>query len=226
VREFVAAPAALLAGPQIDRFVATLPTDETIAWRQLAALWRIDATGDPSAPCPALQARGVYCHRSTASALSRIRMLDRPGIVRLQRDKLPAVHALLTAISDDTVTLRAGDRVRQMPQASFAKLWQGEFATLWRVPAGWAGAQDGPLSPATRSWIAQGLARVEGQGVVTQPASDEALKARVQAFQKANGLPGGGLPGPMTLMLINRAIGVDEPRLTSGAVPVQMARGN
>jgi general secretion pathway protein A len=62
--------------------------------------------------------------------------------------------------------------------------------------------------------------------VVTQPVPDEALKARVQAFQKANGLPGGGLPGPMTLMLINRAIGVDEPRLTSGAVPVQMARGN
>ena len=36
---------------------------------------------------------------------------------------------------------------------------------------------------------------------------------RVLAFQLAQGLPADGRPGPMTFMQLNRAAGVDEPRL-------------
>ena len=45
------------------------------------------------------------------------------------------------------------------------------------------------------------------------PLSDAALRAKVSAFQIAQGLKPDGLVGPVTLMQLNRAAGVDEPKL-------------
>jgi general secretion pathway protein A len=42
---------------------------------------------------------------------------------------------------------------------------------------------------------------------------DAALQAKVSAFQLAQGLKADGLAGPITLMQLNRAAGVAEPRL-------------
>jgi general secretion pathway protein A len=44
-------------------------------------------------------------------------------------------------------------------------------------------------------------------------ASAEALTSQVFAFQLAQGLAPDGLAGPLTLMKLNRASGIDEPRL-------------
>ena len=41
----------------------------------------------------------------------------------------------------------------------------------------------------------------------------QALRSRLNAFQVAQGLKPDGLAGPLTLMQINRATGVDEPQL-------------
>ena len=57
---------------------------------------------------------------------------------------------------------------------------------------------------ALRSWMSERL-----PGTPEQP-----LRARVVAFQTAQGLKPDGLVGPITLMQINRASGVDEPRLS------------
>jgi general secretion pathway protein A len=46
-----------------------------------------------------------------------------------------------------------------------------------------------------------------------------ALPARVAAFQVARGLPPDGVAGPLTVMLLNRATGVDEPRLPAPNAP-------
>jgi general secretion pathway protein A len=223
-REFAAAPAPMLTAAEVEKFVASLPKDETAAWRHLAALWRVDKVGDAADPCTALASAGVRCYRSTVSALGRIRTLDRPSIVKLHRSGQPVVYAVLTAISDDAVTLRAGDSVRQVPLTSFSSYWKGEIATLWRVPPGGVAAESATLTADTRLWLAARLARLEGRASDAAPLTDDALKARVQAFQRANGLPGGGLAGPLTLMLVNRATGIDEPRLTAGTAPVQVPR--
>ncbi|MBK7991325.1 MAG: peptidoglycan-binding protein [Comamonadaceae bacterium] len=44
---------------------------------------------------------------------------------------------------------------------------------------------------------------------------DPALKARLQAFQRAHGLRADGRPGPLTLMQLSHATGGDEPRLAT-----------
>ena len=51
---------------------------------------------------------------------------------------------------------------------------------------------------------------------VDRPIQNAALKARVRAFQLAQGLPADGLLGPLTFMQLNRAGGVDEPVLRTG----------
>jgi general secretion pathway protein A len=70
-------------------------------------------------------------------------------------------------------------------------------------------------------WLAAQLARFNGQPAPTgaQPF-DAALRARLQAFQLAQGLQPDGRPGPLTLMQLNRVAGVAEPHLNNGtAVP-------
>ena len=63
-------------------------------------------------------------------------------------------------------------------------------------------------------WVAQRLASATGsQPPKGQAALDTALRAQVRSFQRAQGLPADGRPGPLTLMQLNRASGVDEPRL-------------
>jgi general secretion pathway protein A len=42
---------------------------------------------------------------------------------------------------------------------------------------------------------------------------DARLRSKLRTFQLAQGLDGDGQPGPMTLMQLNRAAGIDEPRL-------------
>ena len=47
---------------------------------------------------------------------------------------------------------------------------------------------------------------------------DAALRARVARFQAAHGLTAAGRAGPTTFMQLNRATGVDEPRLGGDGV--------
>jgi len=107
-------------------------------------------------------------------------------------------------------TLRIGGVAQVVSTASLEKLWRGDYATFWRVPPGY-GSDNGDganLSP----WIAEQLGKLRG-GVAVDPADANALKNRIQAFQTAQGLKADGLAGPLTLMQLNRAGGVDEPRL-------------
>ena len=83
--------------------------------------------------------------------------------------------------------------------ATLASRWSGEFATLWRRPPG----------PDASAWVEARLQQAQA-GVVPP---DTPLRARIQAFQRAQGLPADGLAGPLTLMQLNRVAAVAEPRL-------------
>lgn len=205
-------PAKPASQEDLERFLGSLIRDEAAAWRQLAALWRVDVAAGPD-PCAALASGDVLCHRAAATAVDRLRVLDRPGIVKLQLAGRNAGSAVLTAIGPDAVTLRAGDAAVTVPLDSFKRIWSGEFATLWRKPAGWDAKDTAATGDKVTSWLAQRMAQIERKPAGGSPPSAQALKASVQAFQRAHGLTGGGVAGPVTLMLVNRATGVDEPRL-------------
>jgi murein L,D-transpeptidase YcbB/YkuD len=63
-------------------------------------------------------------------------------------------------------------------------------------------------------WLSTQLAAAQGMPAPSAPTRfDAALRSRLNAFQVAQGLKPDGLAGPLTLMQINRATGVDEPQL-------------
>jgi general secretion pathway protein A len=182
-------------------------TEEGIAWRELALRWNV-AIGEGDACVAAAQAR-LICLPRTGGGLPVVRQLDRPGIVTLRAGNGRPGWALLVGLREDEVTLQAGAQRFRLTLPALAMVWRGEFATFWRAPAGWREGASATADPALRNWVAQGL---DAAGV----AAGAPLPERVRMFQLAQGLPPDGVAGPLTLMLLNRSAGVDEPSLAGG----------
>jgi general secretion pathway protein A len=190
----------------------TLLRDEDAAWRELAQAWKLQPPAGE--PCTALEQEQVFCFSKNLS-LATIRQLGRPGIVTLDAASGQPSYAILSAVTDQTATLRAAGSEQTVTLAALAQRWQGDFSTLWRAPQGYRGerANDGSGGPAI-AWVATRLATLKGAPAPkAAPLLDPALKSEVRAFQLAQGLPADGRPGPLTYMQLNRASGVDEPRL-------------
>jgi general secretion pathway protein A len=187
-------------------------TTEGEAWRALAPRWQL-ALADGAEPCAAAALQQTRCWRAR-TPLAVGRRLDRPGILTLRGDQGQPVYALLTGLSSHSATLRSGGDAHSLTLAELSLRWQGDFATFWRAPAGYSERssdfQEGPLA----DWLSTQLTAVAGSsGAVA--AGSENLRARVAAFQASQGLTTDGLAGPATLMSLNRAVGIAEPRLAT-----------
>jgi general secretion pathway protein A len=184
--------------------------DRDEAWRELASLWKVEVPEGNA--CAELAKQQLQCFDKNLN-LALIRELGRPGIVTLDARQGTPSYALLTALTQDSATLRAAGTEQTVTLAALATRWNGEFATLWKAPPGYSPRTD-PRGE-TADWIGSRLAAADGQPAEAHGTVDTAIKARLRAFQLAHGLPADGQPGPMTFMQLNRTGGADEPRLAS-----------
>jgi general secretion pathway protein A len=179
--------------------------DDNEGWQALVRLW-----GSPVPPgdaCLAVQAQGLACFRGRGG-LAPIRQLARPVLLPLSDERGRSALVLLQGLDEQGAQLRAGRAELRLGLASLARVWRGEFVTLWRAPPGARTAEGIKPGAVSRSWLLEQLDRVEGGG---QPG--DRLDARIAAFQLTQGLQPDGAIGPLTLMHLNRAAGIDEPRL-------------
>ncbi len=205
------AGATFLTAANLPTRFKALTRNEKDAWRELAPEWKLAL--DDGDPCITAARAQLQCFRTPSSSLALIRQLDRPGILMLHDDSDRPVYALLTGLTNDTATLRMAGISQTISLVSLATLWRGDFATFWRAPPGYTGKiVESGAGPVAESLGAQ-LATLRGEPAPA-PGTDAAWKARVSAFQLAQGLKPDGLVGPTTFMQLNRASGVDEPRLT------------
>ena len=207
----VAAPIKPVTDPKL--ILQAGSADERQAWRELASAWGIAVAEDD--PCQAAQRQQVHCFHTPGSTLALIRQLGRPGILTLRDGSAAPVYAILTGLSEQSATLRMNGASLTVSLGTLATLWQGDFATFWRAPAGYsamlAAGSNGPVVDE----LAAQLAALDGAPAPgAHQTFDAALKARVNAFQLAQGLKP-GKAGPTTFMQLNRARGVNEPRLVS-----------
>ncbi len=127
------------------------------------------------------------------------------------------VGVMLRRLDDGAATLQGADGTTlDLPVAELAPLWRGEIATLWKAPANLP-AGDVAASAAGAAWLGRQLALAGVAPATPGDVSPEALRARVHQFQLGQGLTPDGQAGPLTLMLLNRAAGVQEPRLRGGS---------
>ena len=202
------APAASTAPPPLADAKTVLAAgwrNEADAWRALGNAWQ--ARLDEGEPCAAAARQQLQCFRSGGTGtLALVRQLDRPVLLTLGSGAARS-QVLLTGLSMRHATLSTREGAMNLPLAALAGLWRGEFATLWRTPPGY---DDG----APVDWLSARLAAAQGEPAPEAPTKfDAALRHRLNAFQVAQGLKPDGLAGPVTLMLLNRASGVAEPRL-------------
>lgn len=197
-----AAPAASAPAPLDGPAVMALAMpSEGAAWRELGRLWKLDLP--EAGACEAAARERVQCFRASGSLVA-LRELGRPVLLTLRDAQDRASYVLVSAIDDAGVTIGTGAGAKPVSLWALAGLWRGEYATLWRVPPGWRDPPGETTPPQLRAWMAE---RVPGE--MGQP-----LKSRIVAFQVAHGLRPDGFAGPLTLMQLNRASGIDEPSLT------------
>jgi len=212
----VSAPVSQPSASAVKWGIGSPTRVEDEAWHALGTAWKADLAGGD--PCANARQHQLQCYRRSVD-LTLIRQLDRPGIVTLHDESEKPAYALLTGLGERHATLRMGDVSQRISLVSLAKIWRGEYATLWRMPPGYSNRVDKGQKGSVVDWLATALAKAEGEAPPAAPAVfDNRLQARLAAFQLAQGLKPDGLPGPTTLMQLNRMIGVDEPKLSSEPV--------
>ena len=225
-----ATPPSAPAAVEAEALLPRLATQQATAWRSLGAAWSLPAmAGDP---CQAAALQQLQCFQAVRLTLPQLRQLGRPGILTLVSSDQPhPVYAVLVGLGPQTATLQVGSERHVVRLASLGRLWQGDFATYWQPPPGFVPElRDGSSGPAIDT-LASLLARTEapaGQtpatsatatasgatsGAATGQRLDAALRLRVRAFQRTQGLTADGQPGPLTFMQLESALGLNTPRL-------------
>ncbi|MCM3563295.1 ExeA family protein [Hydrogenophaga intermedia] len=194
-----------LGWPDANDLIAS----EAQAWRALAPLWQAElADGDP---CAQALARGLQCYRTERMTINGLRQLNRPGMLQVRLPDGSAGRLLLTALGPDSATLGHGGQRWRVTLNELGERWEGDYATLWRLPPGQtARLVDGRNGPAA-AWLDERLSALQALGQL--PASAATPAARLASFQQWQGIESGGPAGPITFMQANLVSGVDEPRL-------------
>ncbi len=211
---------SVVAAPSLDRLPAGPPPSEAWmasedeAFRALSLLW--DTPLGPKEPCLEAREHRLQCYRTPNMTVNGLRKLDRPAALKLQIPGQGSGYVLATAISDTAVELSIGSQRWRTPLTALSSVWSGYYVTLWRTPPGQRGRlNNGFVGPAAQ-WMEKSLNTLQARQQL--PPDAKTLKDKVKAFQATQGLEVDGRANPTTLVMINRAIGVEEPRL-AGTTP-------
>ncbi len=210
----------------VQALLRSAPASAGGVWRELALRWNV-AVGEGE-PCQVVPQAGLACFASASGGLPLVRQLARPGLLSLRTAQSGSVYALLVALDDERATLQLGSQRYSLTLPELARIWRGDFSTLWRTPPGWLAGRDNLEDAALRRWLAQRLPAAEAEpggsagasaaapaGTVTVAAEPSAaqLRERLRVLQVAQGLPSDAAGLPITLIQLNRRSGVAEPTL-------------
>lgn len=186
-----------LAAPVTDLsdVLAQLPASEDAALRLLAPAWGVRVP-ENAAVCTTTARQDLPCFRTRGAGLDLLRQLDRPAVLVLNLAGRTA-YAVLRSLDSANATLEIDGKPRHVAISALAVGWRGDLITFWRDPDTTPDATDARLARVLPG-LPAGLSRSE----------------RIARFQVAQGLPPDGRAGPLTAMRLNRASGLDEPRLS------------
>jgi general secretion pathway protein A len=203
---------SILTLESLDDLLPLLPREPQAAWNALATHWKLpDST---TTPCAAVTLGSWECYQTTLLTVPQLRQLARPGILRLRLGDRASAYAVVMSLTNDSATLRIDGSLRTVRLAALLRMWDGNYATYWRAPAGYKPlSQGGSASPFFES-LARQLAQIDGNTPpLPMPQSlDAALRSKVLDFQRTYGLKPDGQPGPLTLMQMETALAAAASR--------------
>ena len=193
-----------------------------MAFSNLLGIWEItfQAEGNFSA-CDQAEAHGLLCYEGLGS-LNKLQNLNRPAVLRMFNDQGKKYYITLASLQKDTAVISVGNETMEVSLKEINSRWLGNYALLWRVPAGYQGA----LRPGSRNssvlWLEEQLAAIQGREPAAgeNPVFEKDLVRQVKEFQLKEGLVPDGIVGVQTFIHLNTAAGNNVPTLGGQTINV------
>jgi general secretion pathway protein A len=187
----------VLDAPALATRMAANGSSPLPAWQALLVQWQLptDFTDVAiAAQCAPTLAEGVYCLRGRGS-LDKLSAIGRPVLLHL-RDGDAEAWALLLGSDALHVRLRLGDDIVDTDRVTLQRIWNGDYAALWRAAPGLAMPLVPERDAVATAWVRE---RVAPQAAMTAAI---ALSDDVRRFQSAHGLVADAVIGPETLFAL------------------------
>lgn len=182
------------------------------------ALYRSEAEN-----CRWAAQQGLQClHRS--GNWRTLLQLNRPVVLNLMNSKGVRFRATFTDITEDRIaTVQLDGEEHRLALATLDQYWRGQYSLIWKVPP-YQSMVIEPGSIQDRSeWLQQqfdlrdALLRDSGVAAEDMAAPPKpkftTLKERVKHFQRAVGIQPDGIPGTITIIMLNSWTQPDTPLL-------------
>jgi general secretion pathway protein A len=192
-----------LDGTTFAQRLATADAASLPAWRQLLALWKLptdERAVAAAAACAPNIGPGAYCVRGRAR-LDKLASLGRPALLHFDAEGQDT-WALLVGADAVDVRLWLDGRQFDTDRIALERLWNGEYAALWRGPEGLSAPLPLDAAEASGAWLRARLGTA---------ADKIATREDVRRFQAARGLLSDGVIGPETMLALST--GDAGPRL-------------
>lgn len=203
--------------PQLAELLAdpSIRGDADAAFASVYSRWRLEhpETGTRLG-CERKRSAGLRCLLKVGS-WNRLRRFDVPAILELGTPDGERHRVALVGLAEESATLELSGQEYTFPLSEVDRLWDGPFILLWKAPP--VGSR--PISPGMRGedveWLWRRLDELDGKPPESRPHDvyDEALKQRVQTFQRRWSLVPDGIVGEETLAQLTLA--ARDPRTPS-----------
>ena len=206
--------------PDVAAVLATAGKATTAAAAQTRVLARWGVTVPPGDdPCRAAARAGLECYEGRGT-WTVVRRLGVPVVIKLMTPDGTRHWAAVTGLEGETVTLQVGERTETLPLAGVDRLWDGAFSVIWRPLPGVARVLGPGMQGPGVAWLRRTIGDGGDASDERGPAVyDDALTARVIAFQKREGLEVDGMAGIETLVRLSTRLDSRAPRLSGGQPP-------
>jgi len=131
--------------------------------------------------------------------LEKLKQLNYPAIVQLEKSHGTIVHAVVYQISEQYKLLIDGYLI-EVSEEWFKKYWRGETTLLWQAPFPLKGVLKFGMQGEKITWLANQLNKQQGWPTENKTKFDLRLLDQVSSFQRKKGLIDDGIAGPKTLM--------------------------
>jgi general secretion pathway protein A len=195
--------------PTLAEFVAAHGADTSTdaAFARLFAVWKTPFEAGLARPCEQAASQGLECLAERGS-FAQLRLLNRPAILSLVAPDGTEHQLVISALSDTSAELLAGDASLTADLLDLQRWWYGDFLVLWHPPVPMARTLLPGMRGAEVRWLRQGLQTVRGE-----PARggsdlyDKELENLVEDFQRAHRLAVDGIAGGQTQAMLDALLG-------------------
>ncbi len=182
-----------------------------IAFNDLAQLWNKTLNGPD--PCQSALKKNLRCF-SGIGGWPEIRQLGQPALLALNDEERGYYYALLLALDETQATLRYDGQIQLVPLAQLKNRFRGEFTTLFSISRRFRDQIMLGDRGSDVDWLGLQLARVLRQPKPLEGRMyDRDLQRQVKQFQAMSKIRVDGLVGAQTYILLNHAVGSNDPRL-------------